>query len=131
MSTTNLTNEDINYIYALYMLYAQRGSFQLEEYGLIFAVYSKIKTYLIEIKTHEGKEEVQNIKLEFTPEDLQFTMNVLKVCSTRQATDVDEMSQFVTLYNKLKKIISENTSADNGVKAIENNISVPSVSEVN
>jgi hypothetical protein len=116
---TNLTNEDVNFIFALYNLYAKKGCFQLEEYGMVFTVFSKIKNFLIELKTHEGKESASEIKLELNLEDLQFTLNVLKVCSQRTATDVDEMEQLSTFYKKLKSIITENSQQKTEFTSIE------------
>jgi len=115
---TNLTNEDVNFIFALYNLYANKGCFQLEEYGMVFTVFSKIKKFLIELKTHEGKESASEIKLELSLEDLQFTLNVLKVCSQRTATDVDEMEKLSSFYQKLKAIISENSSKPEEAKQL-------------
>jgi hypothetical protein len=122
---TNLTNEDVNFTFALYNLYATKASFQIEEYGMVHVVYSKIKKYLIEVKTHEGKESASEVKLELNLEDLQFTLNVLKVCSQRTATDIDEMVQLSTFYQKLKTIISENSSS-----ADESSTELPRIEEV-
>ena len=55
---TSLTNQDVNFIFSLYNLYAKKAAFELEEFGMVHVVYSKIKSFLIELKTHEGKESV-------------------------------------------------------------------------
>jgi len=125
---TSLTNEDINFVFSLYTLYASRGSFQLEEYGGVFTVYSKLKTYLIEVKTHEGKESANEVKLELSLNDLQFTLNVLKVCSQRTATSVDDMENLVGFYNKLKAIISENSDSSKTLPAIEEEEKIEEIS---
>ncbi len=113
---TTLTGLDIDLIYTLYQLFAKRGSFQLDEYEGVYKVYSKIKNYLIELKSHEGKESINTVKLELTIDDLRFTLSVLKVCSQRTATDVDDMEKIVELYNKLKAVITEHTETTTEVE---------------
>jgi hypothetical protein len=89
---------------------------------------TKLENYLIELKTHEGKPDINEIQLELTTEDLRFALSTIKVCSQRTNTDIDDQEPLVELYKKLKTIINENPTDNN--KSIENGSVNSSIEEV-
>jgi aldehyde:ferredoxin oxidoreductase len=104
-----LSGEEVGYVHSLYNLYAQRGTFQLDEYLGVFQTYTKIKNYLIELKTNEEKKSNEVPVLDLTTEDYRFIFNTLTVCSKRTPTDVQDMKQVVALYEKLAQLISDSS----------------------
>jgi hypothetical protein len=127
---TSLSNEDIQFVYALYTLYSQRaGSFQWKEFPSIFNIMTKLENYLIELKTHEGKPDINEIQLELTTEDLRFILSTITVTSERIITPFKDQKPLNVLYEKIETIINEN-SADTSTKAIENSNIATTVEEV-
>lgn len=108
MDNETLTIKDINIMYNLFVYYANKGVFQLEEYKSVSEVSMKLKDFLVDVK--DNKRDPVNEPIDLQMNELNFVNAMLKICSNRQATDVDEMEVVFNIRKKLNNLTQTTTS---------------------
>lgn len=109
--------EEIELLCLLFEEYSKNSVFQLNEYGDV----SKIHTKLKKIIDDQDKESIKNIELA----EVIYLAKMLQVASTRYKTPIQNWEQILLVYKKLIKVaqdierLNKEAEADAETKAKE------------
>lgn len=112
MSSVSLTAATINRSREVFVLYAKKGAFQMEEFADAGAVYGRLTE-----ATKEGKESADVSEV-----DVKYVISVINVCSQRTPVEAQNFKPIADLLSALSAAIapvSEVDPADEEEKAEE------------
>ena len=124
---------DINNIYVLYVNYAKKGVFTIEEFPVVHDTFMKMKNTLV--KFNEAKEAGElpedSVDTNITVPDMKTVLITLQECAKRTSTQIEEMTPVVELVKKLNAIIEESEKAAQPMEKIEELTEEEALAETN
>lgn len=97
----DLTHQDSSQILELFVLYAKKNAFSIDEYGDVFTMYNKIKEFLV--KCQSTQDTTSKLSLEL--KELAYLVKVMEVCSQRTPVEVQNYKTISVLFDKLNSLL--------------------------
>lgn len=101
MSVVQLSPSAVSRSCEVFMLYAKKGAFQVEEFTDAGAVYTRLTSAL---KDSEGKSSV-----DVTEIDVKYVVNVIDVCSQRTPVEARNFKPIADLLTSLTAVVTPPT----------------------
>lgn len=96
-----LTHQDSTQLLELFVLYAKKNAFSIDEYGDVFTMYNKIKEFLVKCQSAQDV----TLKLDLENKELAYLVKVMEVCSQRTPVEVQNYKGISVLFDKLKNLL--------------------------
>lgn len=94
-----IKQEEVELLCLLFEEYSKNSVFQLNEYGDV----SKIHTKLKKVMDDQSSESIKNIELA----EVVYLIKMLQVASTRYRTPIQNWEQILAVYKKLIKVAQD------------------------
>lgn len=96
-----LNHQDSTQLLELFVLYAKKNAFSIDEYGDVFTMYNKLKEFLVKCQSTQDTTSTLSLELK----ELAYLVKVMDVCSQRTPVEVQNYKSISVLFDKLNALL--------------------------